>query len=115
MSGPLWSARGVGYRERGGRPFGRRPRLRAVDIRGRQLESSDLRRLQDLGHAVWRHDSTRLNFETSFGTLAWQGDGAGRSRVFERGEELVGWARLTTSYDRIRQMGVWDVAPPSLV
>jgi GNAT superfamily N-acetyltransferase len=36
--------------------------------------------------------------------------------VFERDGRLLGWARLTPGYDnRIRQMGVRDVAPPNLV
>lgn len=81
----------------------------------RRFEPGDLRRLQDLCHELWRSDPTRLNFETSFGTLAWEGGGMGRARVFERDGALVGWARLTPGYDRIRQMGVWDVAPPNLV
>lgn len=81
----------------------------------RRFEASDLRRLQDLCHELWRSDPARLNFETSFGTLAWEGGGVGRARVFEREGELVGWARLTPGYDRIRQMGVRDVAPPNLV
>lgn len=81
----------------------------------RRFEPSDLRRLQDLCHELWRSDSARLNFETSFGTLAWEGAGVGRSRVFERRGELVGWARLMPGYDRIRQMGVRDIAPPNLV
>ena len=56
-----------------------------------------------------------MNFETSFGTLAWQGGPAsGRTQVFERGGELVGWARLTPGYDRIRRMEVWDRAPASM-
>ena len=57
-----------------------------------------------------------MNFETSFGTLAWQGGpAAGCTQVFERGGELVGWARLTPGYDRIRRMEVWDRAPASMV
>ncbi len=56
-----------------------------------------------------------MNFETSFGTLAWQGGPAvGRTRVFERDGDLVGWARLTPGYDRIRGMAVWDRAPASM-
>ena len=81
----------------------------------RRFEPGDLRRLQDLCHELWRSDPARLNFETSFGTLAWEGAGVGRARVFERHGELVGWARLTPGYDRIRRMGVRDVAPPNLV
>lgn len=81
----------------------------------RQFEPGDLRRLQDLCHELWRADQTRLNFETSFGTLAWEAGGYGRARVFERGGQLLGWARLTPGYDRIRQMGVRDIAPPNLV
>jgi GNAT superfamily N-acetyltransferase len=81
----------------------------------RQFESSDLRRVQDLGHELWRADPARLNFETSFGTLAWEGGGVGRALVFERDGQLAGWARLTPGYDRIRRMGVRDVAPPNLV
>jgi predicted N-acetyltransferase YhbS len=86
-----------------------------VRIERRPVGAGDLRRLQDLCHELWRTDGARLNFETSFGTLAWEGIGVGRERVFERGGELVGWARLTPGYDRIRRMGVWDVAPPNLV
>lgn len=52
-----------------------------------------------------------LNFETAFGTLAWVGE---PGEVFERGGEVVGWARLDPSYDRIRRPGEWDVAPPQL-
>lgn len=81
----------------------------------RRFEATDLRRLQDLCHELWRSDPARLNFETSFGTLAWEEGGVGRARVFECEGELVGWARLTPGYDRIRQMGVRDVAPPNLV
>lgn len=80
----------------------------------RRVEPRDLRRLQDVCHELWRTDAARLNFETSFGTLAWAGMGVGRERVFERGGELIGWARLTPSYNRIRRMGVRDVAPPNL-
>jgi len=90
-------------------------RLRTESTTQRRFEPSDLRRLQDLCHDLWRSDPGRLNFETSFGTLAWQGAAPGRARVFERHGELVGWARLTPGYDRIRQMGVRDVAPPNLV
>jgi predicted N-acetyltransferase YhbS len=86
-----------------------------VSTTRRTLESRDLRAVQDLGHALWRSDPARLTFETSYGTIAWEGVGSGRSRVFERDGELVGWARLTPGYDRIRRMAVWDVAPPNLV
>lgn len=81
----------------------------------RQVEPEDLRRLQDLCHDLWRVEPSRLNFETSFGTLAWEGAVPGRARVFERNGQLMGWARLTPGYDRIRQMGVRDLAPPNLV
>jgi GNAT superfamily N-acetyltransferase len=81
----------------------------------RRFEESDLRRVQDLTHALWRREPSHLNFETSFGTLAWENGGFGRARVFERGDTLVGWARITPGYDRIRRMGELDVAPPSLV
>jgi predicted N-acetyltransferase YhbS len=81
----------------------------------RKFESRDLRIAQDLSHALWQSDPARLNFETSFGTMAWEGISSGRASVFERDGELVGWARLTPGYDRIRRMGVWDVAPPNLV
>ncbi|CAN5664686.1 hypothetical protein BH24ACT5_BH24ACT5_30650 [soil metagenome] len=83
-------------------------------ISRRGAQESDGRGLLDLCHSVWQHDPARLNFETSFGTLAWEGPTAGRARIFECDGELVGWARLTPGYDRIRQMGVWDVAPPML-
>lgn len=81
----------------------------------RQPGPEDLRRLQDLTHGLWGVDPTRLNFETSFGTLAWEGAVPGRARVFERNGRLLGWARLTPAYDRIRRMGVRDLAPPNLV
>ncbi len=74
----------------------------------------DARRVLDLAHALWQHDPGRVNFETSFGTLAWEGVTAGRTRVFERDQQLVGWARLTPGYDRIRRPGVFDRAPASL-
>lgn len=90
-------------------------RLRLVTVTRRRFEPSDLRRLQDLCHELWRSDPARLNFETSFGTLAWEAANGGRARVFERDGGLVGWARLTPGYDRIRQVGVRDVAPPNLV
>lgn len=86
-----------------------------MTITRRRCEPSDLRRLLDLSHELWRSDPARLSFETSFGTLAWEGGGVGRARVFERGGQLIGWARLTPGYDRIRQMGARDVAPPNLV
>src|SRR5437867_3288425 len=76
---------------------------------------SDLRTLQDVSHRIWRRDPSCLNFETSFGTLAWEGCGEGRARVFERSGNVVGWARLVPGYSRIRRMGVRDEAPPSLV
>lgn len=85
-----------------------------MEVVSRHVEASDHRRVLDLCHDAWRHDRGRLNFETSFGTLAWEGTVGNGARVFERDDDLVGWARLTPGYDRIRQMGVWDVAPPSL-
>lgn len=61
------------------------------------------------------HEPALLNFEASFGTLAWEGGGIGRSRAFDRDGELRGWARLVPGYSRIRASGVRDEAPPSLV
>lgn len=81
----------------------------------RQFRPEDLRRLQDMSHSLWQAEPDRLNFETSFGTLAWEGAAIGRARAFVRNGELIGWARLTPGYDRIRQMGVRDLAPPNLV
>ena len=77
--------------------------------------AAELRALQDLSHRVWSHDARLLNFETSFGTLAWERGGTGRARAFELDGELVGWARLAPGYSRIRAAGVRDEAPPSLV
>jgi GNAT superfamily N-acetyltransferase len=71
--------------------------------------------MQRLSARVWRRDPTRLNFDTSFGTLAWERGGDGRTRLFERGDDLCGWARLAPGYRRIRRMGEFDDAPPSLV
>jgi GNAT superfamily N-acetyltransferase len=64
---------------------------------------------------MWCHHRSLMSFETSFGTLAWEGPTTGRTRVFERDGDLLGWARLTPGYERIRRAGAWDVAPPSLV
>lgn len=75
----------------------------------------DLRLVQDLSHRVWRRDPGRLNFETSFGTLAWERGGEGQTRVFERDGNVAAYARLVPGYRRIRSMGVMDQAPPSLV
>jgi len=87
-----------------------------MDITRRRFDrDTDLRLVQDMSHRVWRRDPRRLGFETSFGTLAWEGGGEGRGRMFERDGHVVGWARLTPGYRRIRRMGVWDAAPPSLV
>lgn len=68
-----------------------------------------------LAGRVWCQDPARLNFETSFGTIAWEGGGAGRVRAFDRGRSLAGWARLVPGYDRIRAEGVRDLAPPQLI
>ena len=84
-------------------------------ITRRRAGPGDLRRVQEMTHELWRTDPSRLNFETSFGTLAWEGADVGRERVFERDGALVAWARLTPGYDRIRQMGVRDTAPANLV
>ena len=82
----------------------------------RPPDEGDIRRVLDLAHDVWRLDRRRMNFETSFGTLAWDGGPvAGHTQVFERAGEVVGWARLTPGYDRIRRMDVWDRAPASMV
>lgn len=70
--------------------------------------------MQDLSHRVWEHSPSLLNFETSFGTLAWERGGQGRCRAFDRNGRLAGWARSTPAYDRIRAQGLWDVASPSL-
>lgn len=87
-----------------------------VGIVRRKLDPVDeLRSLQDLSHRVWVHDPTLLNFEASFGTLAWERGGRGRCRAFVRDDRLVGWARLVPGYRRIRRSGVWDDAPASLV
>ncbi len=86
-----------------------------VPFERRVQELSDERRLLDLAHEIWRNDRHRMNFETSFGTLAWEGPTAGRSRLFERDGHLVGWARLTPGYDRIRRVGERDTAPANLV
>ncbi|MDP1795661.1 MAG: GNAT family N-acetyltransferase [Acidimicrobiales bacterium] len=75
---------------------------------------ASLRPVLDLAHDMWRFDAPRLNFETSFGTLAWERGGYGESHRIERDGRLIGWARLTPGYDRIRRMGEWDVAPPML-
>jgi predicted N-acetyltransferase YhbS len=76
----------------------------------------DERALFDLTHDLWRLDPSRVNFETSLGMLAWEGPTSGRTTVVERGDgTVVGWARLTPSYERIRRMGEWDTAPASLV
>ncbi|MDQ3106722.1 MAG: GNAT family N-acetyltransferase [Actinomycetota bacterium] len=75
----------------------------------------DERRLLDLAHEMWHTDRHRMNFETSFGTLAWEGPAVGRARLFERDGHLVAWARLTPGYDRIRRVGERDTAPPNLV
>jgi ribosomal protein S18 acetylase RimI-like enzyme len=74
----------------------------------------DLRRLQDLSHRIWQRDRSRLGFDTSFGTLAWDGGGIGPARAFVDGDRLLGWARLTPGYERIRRVGLHDLAPPSL-
>lgn len=82
----------------------------------RSLDAAvELRSLQDLSHRVWLHDPQLLNFETSFGSLAWERGGFGRCRGFERDGRLVGWARLVPSYSRIRAFGVRDTAPASLI
>jgi ribosomal protein S18 acetylase RimI-like enzyme len=75
----------------------------------------DLRPLQDLSHRIWERDPSRLAFETSFGTLAWEAGGVGPARAFEDDGRLVAWARLTPGYERIRRVGQHDFAPPSLV
>jgi hypothetical protein len=74
----------------------------------------DDRAILDLSHALWKLDPRRVNFETSFGTLAWAGPTSGTCHLVERDGALAGWARLTPAYDRIRRLGEWDVAPPSL-
>jgi ribosomal protein S18 acetylase RimI-like enzyme len=82
----------------------------------RDLADDDYRRVLDLAHETWRHGHDRLNFETSFGTLAWEGGPAvGCTKLFELAGRLIGWARLAPGYDRIRRMDVWDRAPASLV
>src|SRR4051812_28333805 len=87
-----------------------------VSLIGRRPDDDDLRPILDLAHGVWRHDRDRLNFETSFGTLAWDGGPVvGCTQVFERDGDLVGWARLAPGYDRIRRTDVWDRAPASMV
>ena len=86
-----------------------------VIIRRRVDAGAELRSLQDLANRVWLHEPALLNFEASFGGLAWERGGRGRCRVFERDGTLVGWARLTPGYSRIRASGVRDEAPPSLV
>jgi GNAT superfamily N-acetyltransferase len=84
-------------------------------VRRRIDAVAELRSLQDLAHRVWLHEPALLNFEASFGGLAWQRGGIGRCRAFERNGTLVGWARLAPGYSRIRASGVRDQAPPSLV
>lgn len=79
------------------------------------MARTELRLLQDLGHRVWSHDPGSLNFEASFGMLAWERGDAGECVVFERAGAPVGWARLVPGYERIREAGVWDRAPASLV
>ena len=86
-----------------------------VVIRRRIDAAHELSSLQDLANRVWLHDPALLNFEASFGGLAWDRGGSGRCRVFERDGAFVGWARLTPGYSRIRASGVRDQAPPSLV
>lgn len=87
----------------------------SVSLQRRRVDVADeLRSLQDLAHRVWLYRPSLLNFEASFGTLAWERGGAGRCRVFERHGHLAGWARLTLGYSRIRAYGVRDQAPPSL-
>ena len=93
----------------------------------READDGDHRAILDLAHRLWRLTPERLNFETSFGTLAWDGGPAvgdahlrkggydHRFRVFERDGTILGWARLSPGYDRIRRMEVWDRAPGSLV
>lgn len=84
-------------------------------VRRRVDAVDELRSLQDLAHRVWLHDPALLNFEASYGTLAWERGGGGRCRVFDRNGALAGWARLAPGSPRIRASGVWDQAPPSLV
>ncbi len=87
-----------------------------VGISRRPLDTvRELRSMQDLSYRVWLHDPALLNFEASFGTLAWERGGIGRCRAFEREGRLLGWARLVPGYSRIRASGVRDDAPPSLV
>ena len=65
-----------------------------------------------LSRAVWTSSPSRLNSETSYGMLAWEGGpSAGDTQTFDR----TGWARLSPGYARIRRPGVFDEAPPSLV
>jgi GNAT superfamily N-acetyltransferase len=77
------------------------------------------RRVFDLSYARWQAAPSLLNFETSFGTLAWEGGpSAGDVQRFERpgGDgPVAGWARVAPGYARIRRPGVWDEAPASLV
>lgn len=68
-------------------------------------------RVLELSRRVWRRDPTRLNCETAVGSLAWVNE---PGDVFERGGEVVGWARLDPAYERIRRDGEWDTAPPLL-
>jgi predicted N-acetyltransferase YhbS len=86
-----------------------------VPITRRAPEAGDVRRLLHLSHSQWVSDRRRINAGTTYGSLAWTGPTRGRTRVFERSDQFVGWARLVPPYDRIRRPGIWDVAPASLV
>lgn len=89
---------------------------RAVTIQRRVLAPEEaLPEILALAGRVWLQDPARLNFETSFGTIAWEGGGIGRIRAFDRADNLAGWARLVPGYDRIRSEGSRDLAPPQLI
>ena len=48
-----------------------------VVIRRRIDAAHELSSLQDLANRVWLHDLALLNFEASFGGLAWDRGGSG--------------------------------------
>ena len=50
-------------------------------VRRRIDAMAELRSLQDLAHRVWLHEPALLNFEASFGGLAWQRGRIGRCRA----------------------------------
>lgn len=53
-----------------------------MGITSRQLNTTkELRSLQDLSYRVWLHDPALLNFEASYGTLAWERGGPGNDKV----------------------------------